>query len=112
MTSPGRMQAASYDGDGGAEGRWDPPAFRRMAGPVARLSLRRRREFLRPFLDYLVDDAEVLRHVCGEEGIALQRVLDLLELLPRVLHVDLVQPLLQVQDFLRVQHDVGRLALE
>jgi hypothetical protein len=35
-----------------------------------------------------------------------------LELLARVLHVNFIEPLLHIQDFLGVQHDVGCLALE
>jgi hypothetical protein len=50
---------------------------------VVRLYLGRR-VFDRPFLDHLVDQAEILGHVGGHERVALQRVLDLLEGLPRV----------------------------
>ena len=53
---------------------------------VVRLYLGRR-VFDRPFLDHLVDQAEILGHVGGHERVALQRVLDLLERLtgvPRV----------------------------
>src|SRR5881394_842748 len=67
---------------------------------------------LRPLLDHLVDQAEVLGHVRGQEVVALQRILDFLDRLTSVLDVDFVEPLLQVQDFLGVQHDVGGLALE
>jgi hypothetical protein len=53
---------------------------------VVRLYLGRR-VFDRPFLDHLVDQAEILGHVGGHERVALQRVLDILERLtgvPRV----------------------------
>src|SRR3954468_22317677 len=57
---------------------------------------------LGPLLDHLVDQAEVLSHVRGQEVVALQRVLDFLDRLTGVLDVDFVEPLLQVQDFLGV----------
>jgi hypothetical protein len=83
-------------------------------GNVGRDDLLRRfwRRLFGAFVDHLVDDAEVARHLGGEEFVAFQRILDRLEGLTGMLHVNLVQPLLQVQDFLGVQHDVGSLPLE
>src|SRR6516225_8931810 len=52
----------------------------------------------RPLIDDLVDQAELLGHAGGHEGIALERVLDLLERLAGVLDVDFIEPLFQVQD--------------
>src|SRR5205807_915393 len=66
----------------------------------------------RPLVDDLVDQPKFLGRLRGHEGVALERVLDLLERLAGMLHVDIVEPLLQVQNLLSVQHDVGRLALE
>ena len=66
----------------------------------------------RPFIDHLVDNAPLHRHFAGQKVVALERVLDLLELLAGVLHVDLVETLLEIQDLLGMKHDVGRLALE
>ena len=43
-----------------------------------------RRVLDRPFLDHLVDEAEILGHVGGDERVALQRVLDILERLTGV----------------------------
>ena len=68
--------------------------------------------FLRPLLDYFVDKTKILGHLRGEEHVALERVLDLLQGLARMANVDFVQPPLEVQDLLRVEHDVGGLALE
>ena len=68
--------------------------------------------FLRPFLDHLVDQAEVLCHLRRQEHIALEGILDLLERLAGMPDINLVEPALEVQDFLGVEHDVGRLALE
>jgi hypothetical protein len=45
-------------------------------------------------------------------NIALEGVLDLLERLAGMLDVDFVEPPLQVQDLLSVQHDIGGLTLE
>jgi len=61
-----------------------------LVSPVALFVVRLylgRRVFDRPFLDHLVDQAEILGHVGGHERVALQRVLDILERLtgvPRV----------------------------
>src|SRR5258708_33609120 len=66
----------------------------------------------RTLVDHLVDYAEFHRHLGGQEIVALERVLDLLERLAGVVDVNFVETLLQVQNFLGVQHDVGRLALE
>src|ERR1700751_4533076 len=63
-------------------------------------------------VDHLIHKAKILSLVGGEEFVALQRVLDRLVGLSGVLDVDFVESLLQVQDFLRMQHDVGGLALE
>src|SRR6516162_9972027 len=66
----------------------------------------------RPLIDHLVDNAPLHRHFPGQEVVALERVLDLLERLAGVLHVDLVETPLEIQDLLGMKHDVGRLALE
>jgi hypothetical protein len=53
-----------------------------LVSPVALFVVRLylgRRVFDRPFLDHLVDQAEILGHVGGHERVALQRVLDILE---------------------------------
>src|ERR1700730_8635826 len=71
-----------------------------------------RRWVFRPLIDPLVDNAPLHRHFPGQEVVALERVLDLLERLAGVLHVDLVETLLEIQDLLSMKHDVGRLALE
>src|SRR5262245_44081417 len=71
-----------------------------------------RRRIIRPTIDHLVDHAPFDRHLGGQEVVALECVLDLLERLAGVLHVDIVESLLDVQDLLSMQHDIGRLALE
>src|SRR6516162_831031 len=54
----------------------------------------------RPLIDHLVDNAPLHRHFAGQEVVALERVLDLLEWLAGVLHVDLVETFLEIQDLL------------
>src|SRR6266540_3680209 len=66
----------------------------------------------RPLIDHLVDNAPLHCHFPSQEVVALERVLDLLERLAGVLHVDLIETLLEIQDLLGMNHDVGRLALE
>ena len=68
-------------GKGGGPIRILPDGSRR----ALTLPFGRSGKFLGTFLDHLVNDAEVLRHVRCKESIALQRVLDLLELLASVL---------------------------
>src|ERR1700748_2124913 len=81
--------------------------------PVTLVTLRGfRGRLLRALVDDLIDNPKVPGHLGGKELVAFQRVLDRLVSLPGVLDVDLVEPLLEVQDFLRVQHDVGGLALK
>ena len=70
------------------------------------------RQSHRSGVDDSVDNAEILGHLRCQKRITLQRVLDLLERLTGVPHVDFIEPLLEVQDLLGVKHDVGRLALE
>src|SRR5258706_712326 len=65
-----------------------------------------------PLIDHLVDNAPLHCHFSSQEVVTLERVLDLLERLAGVLHVDLVETLLEIQDLLGMKHDVGRLALE
>src|SRR6516165_2071524 len=86
---------------------------RRAAAPAAGTldDLERCRVF-RPLIDHLVDNAPLHRHFAGQEVVALERVLDLLERLAGVLHVDLVETFLEIQDLLGMKHDVGRLPLE
>jgi hypothetical protein len=48
-------------------------------------------------LDHLVDDTEIPRHLRGQEIVALQRVLDLLQRLAGVTDVNLVEALLQAR---------------
>lgn len=88
---------------------------RRAAAPAAGSGtlddLERCRVF-RPLIDHLVDNAPLHRHFAGQEVVALERVLDLLERLAGVLHVDLVETFLEIQDLLGMKHDVGRLPLE
>src|SRR5262249_22856371 len=59
-----------------------------------------------------VDHPPLHRHLAGQEIITFERVLDFLQRLAGMLHVDFVQALLEVQDLLGVQHDVRRLPLE
>src|SRR5262245_36163550 len=66
----------------------------------------------RPLIDHLVDNAPLHCHFPSQEVVALERVLDLLERLAGVLHVDLVETLLEIQDLVGMKHEVGRLALE
>src|SRR5215510_11064483 len=54
----------------------------------------------RALIDHLVDNAPLHCHFPGQEVVALERVLDL------------VETLLEIQDLLGMKHDVGRLALE
>ncbi len=88
---------------------------RRAAAPAAGSGtlddLERCRVF-RPLIDHLVDNAPLHRHFAGQEVVALERVLDLLERLAGVLHVDLVETFLEIQDLLGMKHDIGRLPLE
>src|SRR5437870_7989679 len=84
----------------------DPVASR---GPLD--DLERCRVF-RPLIDHLVDNAPLHCHFPSQEVVALERVLDLLERLAGVLHVDLVETFLEIQDLLGMKHDVGRLPLE
>src|SRR6516164_6048485 len=65
-----------------------------------------KRWHLRPMIDYLVDQAEILGRLCRHKKIALQRLFDLLQRLASMLHVDLVEPLLEISNLLGVQHDV------
>src|SRR5262249_16358062 len=88
----------------GAKRAWRALSGAARSGPLGSL--------VGPLLDHLVNYPPFDRILGGEEVVALQRILDLLERLAGVLHVDLIQPLLEVQDFLGVQHDVGRLSLE
>src|SRR5712691_10443472 len=71
-----------------------------------------RRRVLRSLVDHLVDDPPLHRHFPGQEVVALERVLDLLERLAGMPDVDFVESLLEIEDLLGVQHNVGRLALE
>src|SRR5262245_58245191 len=78
-----------------------------------RLGLRSRLgDIVRPLVDHLIDHPPFDRHLAGEEVVALERVLDLLQRLPGMLHVDFVQALLEIQYLLGMQHDVRRLALK
>ena len=92
-----------------------PRQSRRAAAPAAGSrtldDLERCRVF-RPLIDHLVDNAPLHRHFAGQEVVALERVLDLLERLAGVLHVDLVETFLEIQDLLGMKHDIGRLPLE
>src|ERR1700730_13076580 len=54
----------------------------------------------RPLIDHLVNNAPLHCHFAGQEVVALERVLDLLERLAGVVHVDLVETLLEIQDLL------------
>src|SRR6516164_1296092 len=79
---------------------------RRAAAPAAGTldDLERCRVF-RPLIDHLVDNAPLHRHFAGQEVVALERVLDFLERLAGVLHVDLVETFLEIQDLLGMKHD-------
>ena len=72
----------------------------------------REREVALVALDDLVDEAVLGGLVGLEEAVALHVLVDLLERLLGVLGVDLVDPLARLEDLLRVDLDVGRLALE
>src|SRR5690606_34857939 len=65
-----------------------------------------------PLSQDLVDQAEILGLFRRHEAVALHGVLDGLQVLSGVLHVDLVQPVAGLDDFLGVDLDVRRLALE
>src|SRR5665213_4144721 len=82
--------------------RWLKSAARPKTVPSGRLH---RRRFFLALVDHLVDNSEIAGHLGGEEFVAFQRVLDRLEGLAGVFDVDLVEPLLEVKDFLRMQHD-------
>ena len=56
----------------------------------------RKRWHLRPLIDYLVDQAEILGHLRRHKIVALQHVFDLLQRLAGMLHVDLVERLLEI----------------
>src|SRR6266702_4117802 len=71
-----------------------------------------RRGLFRALVDHLVHNTEVPGHRGGKELVAFQRVLDRLVGLPGVFLIDLVEPLLEVQDFLGMQHDLGWLAMK
>src|SRR5690606_28223905 len=62
--------------------------------------------------DNLVDDAEGLGLLRRHEMVAVERALDRVVILAGVLHIDLVEPPLQLDDVLRVPLDIGSLALE
>src|SRR5262249_6480950 len=83
---------------------------RRAAAPAAGSGtlddLERCRVF-QPLIDHLVDNAPLHRHFASQEVVALERVLDLLERLAGVPHVDLVETFLEIQDLLGMKHDVG-----
>jgi ATP-dependent Clp protease protease subunit len=68
--------------------------------------------FALPNARVMVHQPKFPRPVGGEELIALQGVLDLLDRLPGVLHVDLIETLADIQDLLGVNHDVRGLPLE
>src|SRR5262249_32692979 len=72
----------------------------------------RKRWHFRPLIDYLVDYSEILGHFRRHTIIALQPILHVLRQLAGMLSVDLVEPFLEIQNLLGVQHDVCRLALE
>src|SRR5260370_16649875 len=65
----------------------------------------------RPLIDHLVDNAPLHCHFPSQEVVALERVLDLLERLAGVLHVDLGVTLLEIQNLLSLYHVVGLFAL-
>src|SRR6516164_3027950 len=81
-------------------------------GVVSALGDLERYRVFRPLIDHLIDNAPLHRHFPGQEVVALEHVLDLLERLAGVLHVDLVEALLEIQDLLGMKHDVGCLALK
>src|SRR5262245_6149260 len=97
---------------------WIEELYRVWGGVLASLNRRgtlddlERCRVFRPLIDHLVDNAPLHRHFAGQEVVALERVLDLLERLAGVLHVDLVETFLEIQDLLGMKHDVGRLPLE
>src|SRR3954449_573428 len=63
-------------------------------------------------LDDAVDQPVLLRLVGPEEVVALHVAVYLLDRAPRVVRVDLVDPLARLEDLAGVDLDVGRLALE
>src|SRR5689334_25404639 len=70
------------------------------------------KHLLGALVDDLIDQSEVPGRFGSEKIVTLKRVFDLLQRLARVLHIDFVEPFLQVQNLQRMQHDVGGLALE
>src|SRR5260370_35049583 len=91
-----------------------PRQSRRAAAPAAGSrtldDLERCRVFW-PLIDHLFDNAPLHCHFPSQEVVALERVLDLLERLAGMLHVDIVGTLLEIQDLLGMKHEVGGLAL-
>src|SRR3974377_1292606 len=109
------MAQANHTSGGGNNKQFPPLSFEKIpiqAVMEAALDDLERCWVFRPLIDHLVDNAPLHRHFPGQEVVALERVLDLLERLAGVLHVDLVETLLEIQDLLSMKHDVGRLALE
>src|ERR1700761_1538068 len=62
--------------------------------------------------DHPIDDPVLLGVLGAHEVVALGVVLDLVQILARVLGDDLVEPLADIDDLARVDLDVGRLTLE
>src|SRR5262249_37136768 len=67
---------------------------------------------LRAHDEDLVDKPELDGSFRGQERVPLERVFDLLDGTTRVFRVDRVEPLLQIEDFLRMQNDVGCVAFK
>src|SRR5947209_19984605 len=88
----------------------DPPSS--FSGPARRRNGRQRRFLQLVVVDHPVDEAVLDRLIGLEEAVALHVGVDLLEALPGVLGVDLIDPPADVEDLLGVDRDVGGLALE
>ena len=67
---------------------------------------------IRAARNHLVNQAEFLRFVRSVEAITVERLTNLIDRLPGMPGVDFIQPLADFQNFLGVDLDICRLALE
>src|ERR1700710_635413 len=65
----------------------------------------------RSILNDQIDKAELQRLLGGHEAVALELALDLLQRLPGMPDINLIQPLANPEDLPRLDLDIGRLAL-
>src|SRR5262245_23794386 len=80
---------------------WSPsPLGRGLLGCAAAAALDAGLLVLRAMREDFVDDAELECFLCLEEGVAVERLLDVGQALARVLDVEVVHPGADAQDFL------------